>query len=491
MNNSFFWRELTPRQVISVFLACVFLYAYPLVKADFSFYDDTLRSNEADANWIGEGRPLIQVYYHVLSFSGWVPNLFPLQLIISLLVMAFALRRLVFWGFDKPTLSSCLVVLPILYNPFFLQNLSYQYDGSAVALSLVAIIYAVTSNGVRKWRAIIISGMCVAIACALYQISLNFFIVFCCFEFVKCVSDRKSAAEIFSMMGIRLGTVAVGSLIYLISVYPFMHSDRQGMLSVSKESIVEIFLRSVQVAHQVSTPYPLMFKVLMGGLFAVALLGCLWVGKEILYCKGTRLSKGVLIGVYCLILPVVYFSFSGIALVFEVYNKDYRTLLGLSGAMVLVFFLSHKVLVGFRWWCSFVLVLPLYYSLSVSYAYGRILAYQKTYEAAVLTSLAYDIQHSELARVKSIHIINSWMGGASPASEGLYRAMPVLKGVVDFTYVILPEMLPRVGVRNVDGEADVIIERDLKLGVYKSLLETQNYKLYVVMDEGYVLMNPR
>ncbi len=69
--------------------------------------------------------------------------------------------------------------------------------------------------------------------------------------------------------------------------------------------------------------------------------------------------------------------------------------------------------------------------------------------------------------------------------------MPVLKGVVDFTYVILPEMLPRVGVRNVDGEADVIIERDLKLGVYKSLLETQNYKLYVVMDEGYVLMNPR
>lgn len=36
------------------------------------------------------------------------------------------------------------MLLPLWYNPFFLQNLSYQYDGPIMVLSVVAVIYAIT-----------------------------------------------------------------------------------------------------------------------------------------------------------------------------------------------------------------------------------------------------------------------------------------------------------------------------------------------------------
>ncbi|MFZ5936104.1 hypothetical protein ACOKS3_14860 [Pseudomonas sp. HS6-2] len=52
--------------------------------------------------------------------------------------LGYALVRLLRYWFETPSLSCVLLVLPLWFQPYFLQNLSYQYDGASMALSLAA-----------------------------------------------------------------------------------------------------------------------------------------------------------------------------------------------------------------------------------------------------------------------------------------------------------------------------------------------------------------
>jgi hypothetical protein len=94
--------------------------------------------------WAEQGRLFAELFYNALTFSNAAPNIFPLPLLIATVAMASALTSLTFHYFRQPTVARCLVLLPLWYNPFFLQNLSYQYDGPIMVLSVVAVIYAIT-----------------------------------------------------------------------------------------------------------------------------------------------------------------------------------------------------------------------------------------------------------------------------------------------------------------------------------------------------------
>jgi hypothetical protein len=120
------------------------LYVLPLILADFPYIDDNWRSLSAGMAWAEQGRLFAELFYNALTFSNAAPNIFPLPLLIATVAMASALTSLTFHYFRQPTVARCLVLLPLWYNPFFLQNLSYQYDGPIMVLSLVAVIYAIT-----------------------------------------------------------------------------------------------------------------------------------------------------------------------------------------------------------------------------------------------------------------------------------------------------------------------------------------------------------
>ncbi|MCX7080302.1 MAG: glucosyltransferase domain-containing protein, partial [Pseudomonas sp.] len=140
----FFDKKLLSREVLLFFLTATFIYIFPLMLADYYYIDDNWRSLAAGTAWAGQGRLFTELFYNALTFSSGAPNIFPLPLLIATFVMAHALTSLTMHYYKAPTVSCCFVLLPLWYNPFFLQNLSYQYDGPAMALSLVAVIYAIT-----------------------------------------------------------------------------------------------------------------------------------------------------------------------------------------------------------------------------------------------------------------------------------------------------------------------------------------------------------
>lgn len=488
MSDSLFLRPLIKREILWFFLLAVFCFVFPLISVQYLFLDDIDRTLEAQGAWVREGRFLIQLLYSFVAFNEHVPNIFPLSLMIAVVVLAFALRRWVLWCFEKPGLSQCLVVLPLVYTPFFLQNLSYQFDGPVMMAGLAVIIYSVVSERSTVYKTAWLSVALLVIALAIYQVLINVYVVLCCFEIIKGVEDKKTTPNIVSRLALRSGCLVAALVVYYLIARGFMSSERQALLALDSQSGVEILARLTKIFADISGYFPAAIKWMMLGLLILGLLGYLRSGREILRSGEPLRMKLIVSLIYLACLPVMVLFMSGVMLVFNVFNDGFRTLIGFSGVLVIVFYLAHRVLSGFRGWACFILVLPLFYCVSVSYAYGRVLMYQKVLETNVLANLSHDVQHSEFKALPRINFISAASAATLPAAEGLYQAMPVLRAL-EIGYVVVVHMLPSVGLVNVYANQDKNIEALIRAGSFPPFLVTNYYNFYMINGDGYIVMN--
>ncbi|MCK0751361.1 glucosyltransferase domain-containing protein [Chromohalobacter japonicus] len=120
---------------IGAFMGLV-LATYPIVAADRLYLDDIWRSMYGDPGWTSNARPLADVVMLALNQGTRVVELAPLPLWLGLAgiaTMLVALRQaFVEFSDGHAWLAMALLVL----QPFFLQNLSYQFDALPMALAV-------------------------------------------------------------------------------------------------------------------------------------------------------------------------------------------------------------------------------------------------------------------------------------------------------------------------------------------------------------------
>jgi hypothetical protein len=481
-------RTVTPKEVLLFFLMANFLYIFPLVQADYFYNDDNWRLLMAGAEWREQGRVVVDFFYNAVSFSSKAPDLFPLPLFIATVGVSFALRHLTFFYFERPTLSHCLVVLPIWYNPFFLQNLSYRYDGPVMALGWVALIYAVTWQRDKVWQHLWGPILLVALALSIYQVFLGVFIALCCVEVIRLVWEKKTSEVIFAFIGRTMMVVGIGVLIYYATAYQWMTVPRQGVLPLEASSLLEIGNRLLYVEQMLNGMGTEGTRMLVWGGAVLAVIGYAWAGFNLLNGHESVWRKMTLASFYALAVPVLLICIPGITLVFAYFNYGARTWVAFAALLVLVFFLGFQVLTRIHAYLGVILVIPVLAMLSFSFGYGRVLSLQKEQEAAVLASLIHDIGHSSLRDRPSIYMIPEVKGNWLPAASGMYAAMPALKHVLGVDYVLLPETLPRGGVTNVFLARDPTIIASIRRGEHSPIISTRFYDLYVINDSGYIFM---
>src|SRR3989338_1989966 len=245
--SDFFIKELTRRQAWLFFLFATFVYVLQLILADFPYIDDNWRSLSAGMAWAKEGRLFAELFYKALTFSNGAPNIFPLPLLIATLVMSWALTSLTFHHFRQPTVACCLVLLPLWYNPFFLQNLTYQYDGPVMTLSVVAVIYAITFHHPSRILQWLVPSFLIALALGLYQVSINVFLGLCCLEVLRAVNDQVAWERWGGLIGWRIAQLLLGWLIYCVSAFPFMGQDRTLLLNGGTQPLLQIHMNIARV----------------------------------------------------------------------------------------------------------------------------------------------------------------------------------------------------------------------------------------------------
>ncbi|WP_375538743.1 glucosyltransferase domain-containing protein [Pseudomonas frederiksbergensis] len=478
-------RELGGRRVWLCFLLATFAYVLPLILADYPYIDDSWRALAAGMGWSGEGRLFTQLFYNWLTFSGAAPNIFPLPLLIATLAMSWALTRLTFHYFAEPTLTHCLVVLGFWYNPFFLQNLSYQYDGPAMALSLVAVIFAITFRSTSRVRQLVVPALLIALALGLYQVSINVFLGLCALELLRAASVKLPWPECWRMIGWKAAQVALAWLIYFATAGAYMNQQRTSLLNGEAAPLLQVETNAARVLEKVM----LLFHGGFGWVFA-ALLLCAVAGGVLLIERQDTGPKRVVMACLCLlIVPVVVFLVPGAALFFRDFNEGARTLMGFSVVLVLLFYLSHLALASVHPRLPLLLLIPLLAMLSLSFAYGRVLVVQKTFANTALNALSYDIASRPALRdakriYLSISYSDHWLTGAA----GSFKQLPVLHYLLNTDYYMLAENLPKAGITNVVAERERRNATRVGYQGFVPLVDSQYYRIYLLGDYGFIVM---
>ncbi|SDZ22064.1 glucosyltransferase domain-containing protein [Pseudomonas sp. NFIX28] len=481
--------ELGRRQVWLFFLVATSLYVLPLILADFPYIDDNWRSLSAGTAWTEQGRLFAELFYKALTFSNAAPNIFPLPLLIATLAMAAALSRLAFHYYSQPTLAGCLVLLPLWYNPFFLQNLSYQYDGPAMALSLVAVIYAIVYRSPYRALQWLVPAALVALAIGLYQISLNVFLGLCCLEVIRGANDRTAWPRWWEMIGWKIAQAALGWMIYCVTAYPFMEQTRTLLLNGSAQPLLQLQVNIGRVLEKVALLFHGGFAWVFAALALCALAGCGCLVANLLKRPDSGLRKLVM-GLACLLaLLLVIVLVSGIALFFRDFNEGARTLMGFAMLLVLLFYLSHLALAALHERLPLLLMVPLLAMLALSFAHGRVLVAQKTLVASALLSLERDItSHAQLREAKRIYMSVTYSDHWLLAAAGSFKQMPVLHYLLNIDFFMLAENLPKVGITNVVAERERRNATRVGYQGYPPLVDSRYYRIYLLGDYGFIVM---
>ncbi|WAB98905.1 glucosyltransferase domain-containing protein [Pseudomonas putida] len=467
------------------------MHIVPLLMADMSVLDDYARQYLARNDWVQDGRPLAALLNAVLSFGPAAVNLYPLPLLLAVLITAHALANLVQHWFTLPTVSAVLVVLPLWMQPFFLQNLSYQYDGASMALSLACSLWAITLG--CQWAKPWLGGtLLVAASAALYQPGLNVFAGLCCLEIMRVVMNGSRFAMVCKVAAVRLGQLLVGVGLFYVSCAWMVRSERTALLAFDGLWLTEMSQRlaaTVEVVSVLVTPW------VFWGAVGLCLLAAFSLGRKLqaLWRRPYALSERLGL-VAALLLPValILLCIPGLILFLEHFDPTARVLMGLGAALTMLLYVVHDALAALPRVRLVVLATSIVFMLSMSFAYGRVLMLQKALHQAVAQSVAHDLSSQpELAAARHYYLLGYWQSRLwVPAAKGTLAHMPAIEVIDANRYVMLPEMLPRVGIDDPRTfyQSPPLTRRQVLARSPSPRVVSRFYDIHLVGDAAYVLI---
>ena len=485
-------KALSQNQLWLVFLLALGVHVLPLVLADFLYLDDIWRSmlagkvnGQADS-WAAQGRVLVDWLYAALGGVAAAPDLFPLPLLLSVVVVSKAFASLTASYFERPRLADVLVVLPLWFNPFFLQNLSYQYDGPAMGLALAVCVWAITM-GVAAFGRWLGGSLLICVALSLYQPAINVFAILCCVEILHQANQRAEFRQLAKRLGLRLGQLAIGCLVYRLTAYRLITVPRTALLPIDGHWPAEMLARldlMVQDLGLLVTPDNAWLAL---GFLVLAAIGLQLVLLQVQATPASLLEKCGLALLVLLSLPSAFILISGMALLLAQFQHGARLLMGAGAAMVLLAWLARQALIRIHSRLGWVLLLPMLMMLSMSFAYGRVLIAQKELHRAFVYTLANTLEtHPELHDADRIYLYDWDSKGAwLPAAAGTFEAMPVLRYNLNIGFWTLTEMMPRVGLTNMTSAPKSMVVRAKELDA-RPLLDTRYFSIQRV--DGAILV---
>lgn len=468
--------------------AILLLHIVPLLMADLPALDDYARQQLARNDWEELGRPLVVVVHMLFSFGTDAVNVYPLPLILVALIGAHALASLARHWFGLPTAAAVLVVLPLWLQPMFLQNLSYQYDGTSMALALVLSIWAIMLAG--RWPARLLFGsLLVAMGAALYQPTVNVFAALCCIEVMRQVMDGQRLAKVCRYAVLRLGQLLAGCGLFYLSCAWMVLRGRAELIAIDGDwpaTILHHLAATAEVLKLLVTPW-----IFWGGI-ALAMLAIAGLGRHIRSVWRQPRGVGERLGLLAFLLgpmALLVLCVPGVTLVLRDFDPNPRVLMALGAVLALVLHLAHDALSALPRLRLGVLVLATVVMLSMSFAYGRVLVWQKALLQAVTQSVAHDL--SSLP-ARQYYLLDYWQDRLwLPAAKGTLRNLPVLEQINPNNFVMLPEMLPLAGLDQLHTfyQPPPLSREQVLAASPAAQIVRPLYEIHLVDDAAYVLFN--
>ncbi|PNY63183.1 hypothetical protein C2M14_07445 [Enterobacter cloacae] len=369
------------------------VYILPIIIAGRMFNDDIGRATEGYTKWGVNGRPLSDWIMEGLSFGFPISNLSPFTIIIALLitVLCGALLAEHFGVEDKAKRN--ILAFSFIISPFYLENLSYQFDSLPMALSLLFASLAFTIPG--KFRplagcavgtVLLIGTMC------LYQPSINVYIILVCFAAI--LAGINSEGRILLTALYKAISLLVAQVIYSLAIVPaFIEGDyntNHSIMITEKPDPVGLLFSNAQAFYdRVLNSLDTTAYVIAVAL--VVLLLVIWI-KSLFTHNNNKNKLNLAFDKLTILIafPVIFICIAGPLLLLYKPVTNPRVLLGVNAIVFIGVFCSTYFLS--RYW-KFLMIVPVVYAFSLSAAYGNASTMQKRLDEYRAIVIAKDINN--------------------------------------------------------------------------------------------------
>lgn len=369
------------------------VYILPIIIAGRMFNDDIGRATEGYTKWGVNGRPLSDWIMEGLSFGFPISNLSPFTIIIALLitVLCGALLAEHFGVEDKAKRN--ILAFSFIISPFYLENLSYQFDSLPMALSLLFASLAFTIQG--KFRplagcavgtVLLIGTMC------LYQPSINVYIILVCFAAI--LAGINSEGRILLTALYKAISLLVAQVIYSLAIVPaFIEGDyntNHSIMITEKPDPVGLLFSNAQAFYdRVLNSLDTTAYVIAVAL--VVLLLVIWI-KSLFTHNNNKNKLNLAFDKLTILIafPVIFICIAGPLLLLYKPVTNPRVLLGVNAIVFIGVFCSTYFLS--RYW-KFLMIVPVVYAFSLSAAYGNASTMQKRLDEYRAIVIAKDINN--------------------------------------------------------------------------------------------------
>lgn len=399
------WLMIEPKDK-SLFLRLTVLYTIyilPIILANRSCYDDISRSLYGITGWNNDARPLTEKLVTWLCGGFPIGNVSPLPLLLSVLLLAYTMTLYVkrYLPDTKRTAPALAIGFFVMANPYFLSNLSYQFDCITMTLALCAAIlpYVMPAN-IKFFQIFLFSFFMCMVTLTTYQPCCGVYIGLWLIElFFMLFESRINLTRLL----IRSAACGLSVLVYKYAIlnhyirpangswqtsaYQFAWRTEAGVFSAIKTNL-QTFLQLIK-EYQQGIPRVLL---LLFGILVIFGMGC--TAKQLLCLKKTIYQKiGSLIYLFVLPIGILFGSLLPLlVLTPSLFSISAHTLICLGSmalwAGIMLLFLYHNIPR-----LTTVLFLPcLLFGLTFSYTYGNAMTSQKQYEEYLTGCIIHDVE---------------------------------------------------------------------------------------------------
>ncbi|MGI4876697.1 MAG: glucosyltransferase domain-containing protein [Janthinobacterium lividum] len=415
---------------LGIFSALYLAFSLPIMLAGRPYLDDIGRNLTGSAGWTQVGRPMANLTMEAMNFSlDYITNLSPLPLLLSIIILA-AVSAWATIRFQMRLDVGILGFGTLVCNPFFLENLSYQFDCLPMSLGVAfAMLPVLLDRHFASRSFALLSVACIIISLSFYQPSANVYIVMSCFAVVTRLDRATTFRHVIHECSFLL-TYLIGAFLYrlMLTFLPldgYAKSHARALRPEQASDIIKnllIIYRDISenLLYSTSTIILLALIVLAG---ISGLLGILRVRTSI-STKTTQITFAIAI------FSIMLLGIAGPLAILENPVLAPRVFIGFGAVGACALTLLVQTYRG-TWLDPVVkifIVIVLLGQLTMSFAYGNALSAQSAFEEGMARNIVEDI-HSIAESTPAVLLI-SGEGFTALTVKRQQKRYPIIKALV-------------------------------------------------------------
>lgn len=397
-----------------------------ILKADFYYVDDLLRTLEGHANW-GFSRYLSNFLSQFLHGDSYLTEISPLTQVLAVVITALSCSIAIYGITGKKDFHFWHIwaAIPMALSPYYLECLSYKYDSPYMALSvlfsLLPMLFA-SRNAIFYVSSII---LCMLGMCTSYQASSGIFPMFVIVVGIRRWVNGEQTKDTLKFFALS----AFGYLLGLLFFQKVLMSEFIAYASTEVASLAELIPNAITnykryIVHFITDFKPewlvVSFIICAGYLFSTVLSS--HKNKVLTFFLVSIAMVFMFLlsfGVYPFLTDPIFKSramygigyFLGLQSIFAV-TRSNKTLLSKLACFILG-------------WYFFVF----------SFTYGNALNIQAQYTDYRITAVIDDLIECDTLSAEEVTLQITGSIGYAPALENMCMQFPILNKLVPNTFI--------------------------------------------------------